>query len=114
MNKLLFAASTFLALTSEAPLYARPTKLFPVTWNGSEFICADLKKMGSTLPDAVRYWIAGMWTGLNIAGAQSEVGHSTTVVGAVTEVQLYCDNHQSASLVEATLATYERMATEKK
>ena len=115
MNKLLaFSASTFLAAVSSDPLSARPTTMFPVTWHGSKVFCADLNKMGKTPPDVVGYWIVGMWTGLNVAGASPEVGNSTTAAGLVAEVQLWCIDHQSESLTEAVLDTYEQMAKQKK
>lgn len=99
-----------LALNLPGSAFALQTTFTP-TLKGNRVVCADLTA-GET--DVVlKMWIMGFWSGLNIA-ENARVGDSTEANGVVGEVRLYCSLNPSASLLNATYATYLRMKRDKK
>lgn len=58
-----------------------------------------------------RAYILGFWSGMNGANGKS-VGRKTDALGAIGEVELYCQRNPSEALVQATYDTYKKLEIE--
>lgn len=75
-------------------------------WGGSDS-CATWQS-DSAHREAGNWWIWGFWSGRN-SGRTALVGRSTDANGVIAEIKLTCQAQPSMTIVQATIAVYERM-----
>lgn len=62
---------------------------------------------------AIRPWVMGLWTGLNLA-YRASVGHTTDLAGIMGEVEIECAKAPSDELIDGATKAYMRLRATKK
>lgn len=107
LRELAMAAALFGSVSNAAPAQRHMI----TTYGYYDESCARVVNGVSQHQDeASKLYALGVWTGLNM-GYDIATGHATDSDGIWGEIKLFCSNHPSEKLLDATVWTYFKLKT---